>query len=66
MSKLHCWADRGECDEEWRWNVYLVDESEPGQTCFLEAGHEGPHRWTSDSDIVVSFPSAPSRKKARA
>lgn len=55
---LHCWKDKGEwVDEEFgfgsqEWvEVYLFG----GATCLLEAGHEGPHEWTSDKDIVVSF-----------
>jgi hypothetical protein len=53
---LHCWAGREEVDEKWRAEVYLVTEEEPGQTCLLPAGHDGPHEWTPDSRITVSFP----------
>lgn len=60
---LHCWADRGEIEPEWRQNVYLVNDAEPGYTCMLEDGHEGPHEWTSDREIGVSFsgPSTPGK-----
>lgn len=35
---LHCWEDgpRGDGDI--------------GTTCMLDAGHNGPHRWTRDED----------------
>ena len=43
---LHCWE--------------AGPETEDGcsTTCFLLDGHEGPHRWTRDDEIVVSFAEA--------
>jgi|KBSSwiStaDraftv2_1062776.scaffolds.fasta_scaffold00399_23 hypothetical protein len=49
MSDLHCWADND-----------AVDYGEMSETCMLEAGHDGPHEWTPDDQIRVSFPEAPS------
>lgn len=31
--------------------------NEPHATCMLEDGHEGPHEWTLDNEIMISFPS---------
>jgi len=59
MAQLHCWAGREEVDEEWRRTVYLVHDEVPGMTCMLEAGHAGPHEWTSDRDIGVTFDPSP-------
>ena len=39
MGTKHCWA---ECEE--------------GEaTCLLEDGHEGPHEWTPDNEIMITF-----------
>lgn len=56
---LHCWEDRAfyykqlfgfHSDEHIR--ASYVD---PSATCMLEAGHSGPHEWTSDDQIGVKF-----------
>jgi hypothetical protein len=60
MTKLHCWK----CKLEWLAETYGYDSdeylsalvSEDGAaTCMLERDHDGPHEWTSDGDIVVTF-----------
>ncbi len=54
----YCWADKKELAEETYG--YLspehVDASERNCTCLLLDGHDGPHQWTPDDEIVVSFP----------
>lgn len=67
----HCWADKYETlseglrfgSDEWA-EVWLDTHPEPdgqggvtGQsaTCLLESGHTGPHQWTADDSIEVSF-----------
>jgi len=62
----HCWKDY----EEWLIETYgehseahleFVAEdwasgnSPRGKTCMLPDGHEGPHAWTDDADIVITF-----------
>ena len=37
---IHCWEDGGE---------------EIGSTCLLPDGHDGPHEFTPDSEIMVTF-----------
>lgn len=55
---LHCWMDYRTWAEEqhgFHSDEHLSTYSEPGKTCLLEDGHDGPHEWTPDSDITVSF-----------
>ena len=52
---LHCWEDY-----EWTLEIGSPEWVEAkirgvGATCLLERGHEGPHQWTSDDQIVVRF-----------
>ena len=42
--KRHCWEDGP------------LEEDGCSTTCMLERGHEGPHEWTRDDQIGVSFP----------
>jgi hypothetical protein len=63
----HCWKDKREHFEDVfgygtpeYWDAWATTWSEDGQvslnaTCFLEDGHSGPHEWTPDNDITVSF-----------
>lgn len=56
---MHCWKDK----REWALETFgehsdehLATHMDGGNaTCLLEDGHEGPHEWTADGDIVVSF-----------
>ena len=43
---VHCWVDGPD------------DTDGMSQTCMLPDGHQGPHEWTRDSDILVTFPDA--------
>lgn len=40
----HCWEDGP-----------LADDGCP-QTCMLPADHDGPHEWTRDDQILITFP----------
>lgn len=54
---LHCWEDRaywaeqtyGFASEEWA-EAFLENG-----TCMLPAGHDGPHVFTPDTQIGVTF-----------
>ncbi len=50
---IHCWADKVSQFEpstpEW------LEALENNGTCLLPAGHEGPHEWTPDQEVVVQF-----------
>ena len=54
---IHCWADKLEIvTEEYgigsdEWAEAIVN----GSTCLLEDGHPGPHEWTPDETIMVTF-----------
>lgn len=56
---VHCWKGR----LDWTEETYGIDSkeyaearfSEDDATCLLLDGHEGPHEWTSDGDIRVTF-----------
>lgn len=57
--QLHCWQDR--LDWVWQQGAKLgspayLDALEHPATCMLPAGHEGPHEWTSDEEIVIEVP----------
>lgn len=41
---VHCWADGPRTEDDC------------GTTCMLLDGHTGPHQWTRDDGIGVSFP----------
>lgn len=56
---LHCWKDRGRYVEE----VFGFGSAEywefvahgKGGTCMLEEDHAPPHKWTDDTEIVISL-----------
>jgi len=55
---MHCWKDRHEHVTETHGfgsDEWIASFCEPGATCMLDAGHGGPHEWTDDGDIGVSF-----------
>ncbi|MDY0059811.1 MAG: hypothetical protein RBU45_08385 [Myxococcota bacterium] len=56
---LHCWQDR--LDWVWQKGAKLgspeyLDAIEHPATCMLPAGHEGPHEWMPDEEIVIEVP----------
>lgn len=64
MAKLHCWKSK----LEWLSETYGDDSdeylsglvSEDGaSTCMLERGHDGPHEWTPDGEILITFAPRP-------
>ena len=62
----HCWADRRDIEYDKRtdgqslvtytdeWLAIVTGEL-PDATCMLPAGHSGPHEWTNDSEIQITF-----------
>ncbi len=42
----HCWED------SWGDKIY---GPEPRSSCLLPDGHDGPHEWTADSEIIIQF-----------
>lgn len=70
MARAHCWHDF----HEWLRETYgvasdeYIDQREkPSASCLLWDGHEGPHEWTDDTQIVVRFgnPEIKSESEAR-
>ncbi len=56
---VHCWQDRGEwAAEKFGWmskkHIRLSQEA-PSATCMRPDGHLGPHSWTKDAEIGVTF-----------
>jgi hypothetical protein len=60
MTKRHCWKSK----LEWLSETYGYDSdeylsglvSEDGSaTCMLERDHVGPHEWTPDGEIIITF-----------
>ena len=49
----HCWQDNAEIhnfgSEKW------VEAFLNPATCMLEAGHDGPHFFTPDEEIMIAF-----------
>lgn len=58
----HCWKDLGEHLEETNVDAYhewygsRYPDSPLGATCMLPDGHVGPHEFTPDNQIGVTFP----------
>jgi hypothetical protein len=40
---VHCWEDGPRTADD------------VGTSCMLEMGHEGPHVWVRDDDIIIRF-----------
>ena len=70
---LHCWKDEREYAEETygfgspEWADTYLDPithelSDRSGTCMLPAGHEGPHVFTPDDQIGVTFTKPQTRK----
>jgi hypothetical protein len=55
---VHCWTDNMEHAEEtygFGSEEWAREYIKPSSTCMLEDGHAGPHVFTPDSQIGVSF-----------
>jgi len=57
---MHCWTGEREHIEATYGHLspeYLdcVCREGPGRTCMLAAGHDGPHIWTPDDEISITF-----------
>ena len=61
---LHCWTGRREWIEAtygYLSEEYIQDASDEygekmSATCMLPADHDGPHEFTDDDRITISFP----------
>ena len=59
---LHCWKGKVQhMEEEYGFGSTEWAEAvcEGDGTCMLPAGHDGPHEWTPDDQIIVSFTGEP-------
>lgn len=68
---LHCFEGKREYMEKkygWFSTQHAATFEDGGDgTCMRKRGHKGPHRWTPDDQIVVSFRAErASGKRARA
>lgn len=45
---VHCWEDGPRKNETWK-------SLGTGSTCMLTDGHDGPHEFTWDDEIVLTF-----------
>ena len=56
-NERHCWLGK----EEWaekefgRFSPEHLAALDEGGTCMLPAGHDGPHAWTPDDEIGITF-----------
>jgi hypothetical protein len=56
--RTHCWKDLHTHVEEafgFGSDDWAASFNKPGATCMLEDGHAGPHEWTDDDRIGVTF-----------
>lgn len=55
--RVHCWMDKGEWAEKHHGflSAEHIETYVAGATCMLEHGHRGPHEWTPDESLGVSF-----------
>jgi hypothetical protein len=51
---LHCWADYSTCLHAGL-APFDADLYSVGGTCLLPSGHIGPHEFTRDDEILVTF-----------
>ena len=56
---VYCWKDYQEWIEETTGKPWYDQEDplnhEKGKTCMLLNGHDGPHEWTPDDEIMIEF-----------
>ncbi len=52
----HCWKDYSEyvAEKHGEWSSEHIAAMVDDGTCMLEDGHEGEHRFTPDSGIVIT------------
>lgn len=58
VRQAHCWTGYYEWLEEiYGFDAYIEARCEnwPDATCLLWEGHDGPHVWTRDDEIVIRF-----------
>lgn len=57
MSEKHCWADQAEfvAATEGGDSLAWLEAWRRNGTCLLPRGHDGPHEWTPDGEIVAEF-----------
>ena len=59
---VHCWKDQLE-DAEERFRIgskeWAAVYDGPGGSCMLPIGHDGPHEFTPDDQVVVDFRETP-------
>lgn len=55
MIETHCWASKA----DWLAEKHGINSIEhldavcnPG-FCLLESGHDGPHKWVPDNEIII-------------
>ena len=59
-AQLHCWESESEWIED-TYGPYSIEKSEYYEregcprTCMLPLDHEGPHEWTADDEIMITF-----------
>lgn len=59
----HCWQGRNDWLYDHDMNAYCEHVAAhyfdkgclPDSTCLLPDGHDGPHEWTDDHDVKVTF-----------
>lgn len=61
---LHCWQDYRDT-LEFASEAWAESYVNGNATCMLEHGHEGPHEWTPDENIGVSFASSPTSSEEK-
>lgn len=59
---IHCWKGKDEVTREATGEDYARPE-DMHYTCMLPAGHAGPHEWTHDGDIIITFPPQLTKEK---
>jgi hypothetical protein len=54
---LHCWADKATVmADKYGWDsAEWAEAFNENGTCMLEKDHSGPHEFTPDSEVTVSF-----------
>lgn len=69
---VHCWMGEDEhmqstltVDEYQAWARDPARQSVPDGTCMLPDGHDGPHKFTPDDQIVIQFGALDDAKEDR-